>query len=55
LEPLARQLRHLDQGTGLFKEVRRPRNNRELLLAAQLRECRPVQFDDLEIVAADDQ
>jgi hypothetical protein len=55
LEPLPRELRHLVQSTGLFKQVRRPGDNHEFLFAAQLCECRPVQLDDLKIVAADNQ
>jgi hypothetical protein len=55
LKPLARQPRHLVQRTGLFEEMRRAGDNHELLLAAQLCERCSVQFDDLQVVAADDQ
>ena len=50
LEPLARQPRHLIQRTGLFEEVRRAGDDHELLFAAELRERRPVQLDDLDVV-----
>ena len=55
LEPLARQPRHLVQSTGLLEEMRRPGDDREPLLASQLCERCLVQFDDLEVVAADDE
>src|SRR6266446_1136061 len=55
LEPVARQQPHLVERARLFQEVRRAGNDHELLFTMQLRERRPVQCDDLDIVAADDQ
>jgi len=55
LKPLACQSRDLVQRPGLLKEVRRPGNNHQLLFAAELRQCRAIQFDDLEVVATNDQ
>ena len=54
-EPLARQPRHLIQRAGLFEEVRGAGDDHELLFAAELRERRPVQLDDLKVVPPDDE
>src|SRR3984893_13344723 len=55
LEPVARQQRHLVEGPPLFEEMRRTGDDHELLFAMELRKGPPVQCDDLDIVAADDQ
>jgi hypothetical protein len=55
LEPLTRQPGDFVQCSGLFEEVRCPGDDYELFFAAKLRESRPVQLDNLKIVAADDE
>ena len=54
LKPLTCQPRHLVKGTRLFEEMCRSRDDHELLFAAELRERYLVQFNYLDIVAADD-
>src|SRR6266481_3551878 len=54
-EPLTCQPRYFVQRAGFFEEVRRPGDDYELFFAAKLRESRPVQLDNLKIVAANDE
>lgn len=54
-EPFACQPRYFVQRAGFFEEVRRPGDDYELLFAAELRERRPVQLDNLEVVSTDDE
>jgi hypothetical protein len=55
LEPLTRQPGDFVQCSGLFEEVRCPGDDYELFFAAKLRESRPIQLDNLKIVAANDE
>jgi hypothetical protein len=54
-EPLARQPRDILQYSSLFEQVRRSRDDHELLFAAELRARATVQLDDLGIILARDQ
>ncbi len=54
LEPVARQLRHHVQSSGLFEEMRCSRHDPKLLFAAQLRQRCPVQLNDLNVIFSDD-
>ena len=52
-KPVARQPCDLVQRARLFEEVRRAGDNHQPLFTAQLRERRPVQLNDGQVVAAD--
>ena len=54
-EPPRGQVDHLLERARLFEEVASTRHDRELLLAAQLRERGAIQLDDDRVAASDDQ
>jgi hypothetical protein len=55
LEPFARQTRDLIKRSGLLKQMRCSRDDDEFLLAAEHRKRNAVQFNDLDVVASDDE
>jgi hypothetical protein len=53
-EPTAGQFNHLIQSPCLLKQVSGARDDRKLLFACQLLECRPVKLKNLLVITADD-
>src|SRR3984893_9804471 len=53
VEPLACQPRHFVQRPGFFEQVCCSRHDHQLLFAAQPRERRPVELNDLCVVSSD--
>jgi hypothetical protein len=54
LEPVAREPLHLVERSRFLEEVTSSWDDDELPFAAELRECRPIQRDDLDVVASHD-